>query len=124
MSFRLICLGALSALCLSAGAPAQAGQCGYEKCWGAVGFGPGGAWGYVYGKKSRQAATGAVQKNCGGNCTQIKAFYNTCGAIAAGKKNGWGWGHAPTRAKAESIAMGYCKQYDSGCRIRAWACSP
>ena len=24
---------------------AEAGSCGYTRCWGAVGFGPGGAWG-------------------------------------------------------------------------------
>ncbi len=27
----------------------QAGSCGFDYCYGAVGFGPNGAWGYSYG---------------------------------------------------------------------------
>ena len=42
MKFRLTISGVISALALAAG-PAAAGQCGYQYCWGAVGFGPGGA---------------------------------------------------------------------------------
>ena len=102
---------------------AAAGNCGYQYCWGAVGFGPGGAWGWAADYASEQAAWNRVNAECNGSCTQIKTFYNTCGAIAAGYNDGWGWGHAPTKQGAMNIAMSYCNQYDAGCSIRAWACS-
>ena len=35
---------------------AMAGSCGYEYCWGAVGIGPGGAWGYSVGNWSDEEA--------------------------------------------------------------------
>ncbi|GAB4306458.1 MAG: hypothetical protein Kow0058_18860 [Roseovarius sp.] len=123
MRFKPIIAGVASALCICAAVPALAGQCGYDKCWGAVGFGPGGAWGWASGKPSQQAAISTVQRNCRGNCTQIKTFYNTCGVIAAGNMNGWGWGYSQSRAQAEKIALGFCRRNDTGCRVRAWACS-
>ncbi len=123
MNFRLFIAGAFGAFALGMATPAAAGECGYDYCWGAVGFGPGGAYGWAHSYASQQEAWNAVQSNCGGNCTQIKTFYNSCGAIAAGARDGWGWGYAPSRAEAERIAMGYCRQYDTGCHVRAWACS-
>ena len=122
MKFRLTISGVISALALAAG-PAAAGQCGYQYCWGAVGFGPGGAYGWAHSYASQQEAYNRVYQECGGNCTQIKTFYNTCGAMAVGANNGWGWGHSPSRAGAENSAMGYCNQYDYGCSVRVWACS-
>lgn len=122
MKIRALVAGGATALALAA-TSAVAGQCGYQYCWGAVGFGPGNAWGYAHSYASQQAAYNRVHQECGGNCTQIKTFYNTCGAIAAGANNGWGWGHAPSRQQAQNIALGYCNQYDNGCTIRAWACS-
>ncbi|MEQ9260188.1 MAG: DUF4189 domain-containing protein [Roseovarius sp.] len=103
--------------------PAAAGQCGYQYCWGAVGFGPGGAAAWATSYSSEQGAYNRAYNECGGACTQIKTFYNTCGAIAAGNNDGWGWGHSPSKQGAINIAMGYCNQYDYGCSVRAWACS-
>ncbi len=101
---------------------AEAGSCGYTRCWGAVGFGPGGAWGYSHSYKSEWRAKRKVRNECS-NCTVIKTFYNTCGAIAAGPNNGWGWGWASTRAAAERTALNYCRQNSRNCFVRAWACS-
>lgn len=122
MKTRSVISGAVAALAFAAG-PVAAGQCGYQYCWGAVGFGPGGAAGWAHSYPSQQDAYNAVQSNCGWDCTQIKTFYNTCGAIAVGANDGWGWGHSPSRAGAESLALGYCNQYDYGCSVRVWACS-
>ncbi|WP_397541571.1 DUF4189 domain-containing protein [Roseovarius salis] len=114
---------AAAAMATVLAAPAGAGQCGYQYCWGAVGFGPYGAAGWAHSYASQAGAYNRVFQECGGNCTQIKTFYNSCGAIAAGANNGWGWGTAQSRAQAQNIAMGYCNQYDVGCSVRAWACS-
>lgn len=43
MKLKTFC-GALALTALSAG-HAAAGDCGYQYCWGAVGFGPNGAYG-------------------------------------------------------------------------------
>ena len=74
---------------------AHAGSCGYDYCWGAVGFGPNGAWGYSYGQFSEDEAVNVAQDGCGWNCTVVKTFYNTCGAIAVADNGGWGWGAEP-----------------------------
>ena len=103
--------------------PVEATNCGYSKCWGAVGFGPGGARAYAHSYSSERKAINSVKRNCEYDCTVIKTFYNTCGAIAAGHRNGWGWGWAPTRAAAERTALRYCRQNTYNCSIRAWSCS-
>jgi len=102
---------------------AHAGSCGYDYCWGAVGFGPNGAWGYSYGQFSEDEAVNVAQDGCGWNCTVVKTFYNTCGAIAVADNGGWGWGWAPSRSDAESTAIAYCVENGRNCRVRAWACS-
>ncbi len=102
---------------------AYAGNCGYQKCWGAVGIGDYGAYGYSYGQKSRAAALQVAQNGCGGNCNNIKAFYNSCGAMAVADNDGWGWGYERNIGSAESIAMNYCTDYGPNCQIRVSVCS-
>ncbi|WP_372884142.1 DUF4189 domain-containing protein [Shimia sp.] len=102
----------------------NAGQCGYEQCWGAVGIGPGGAYGWAHSHASEGAAYNAAQRGCRGNCDQIRTFYNTCGAIARASNGGWGWGWASSRQAAENTALGYCREYGANCRVAVWACSP
>ncbi len=102
---------------------ADATNCGYTRCWGAVGFGPGGAWGYSHSYRYESEAKRVVQNKCKGDCTVIKSFYNTCGAIAAGQDNGWGWSWSSSKKRAQRGAMKYCRQNSYNCTVRAWACS-
>jgi Domain of unknown function (DUF4189) len=102
---------------------AQARHCGYQRCWGAVGFGPGGAYGFSHSYGSQHQARRQAARACRGDCTVIKTFYNTCGAIAAGQDGGWGWGYAPSRRRASRLALQYCRQNSYNCNVRAWACS-
>ena len=51
---------ALVAICSVAAGAASAGQCGWDYCWGAVGFGPGGAYGYAYSHYSETDAYNAA----------------------------------------------------------------
>lgn len=105
-------------------AAAAAAQCGYDYCWGAVGFGPGGAYGFSHGHVSEQDAYNAAQDGCGWDCTEVRTFYNSCAAMAVGQSGGWGWAYDRTRSLAERNALNYCADYDYGCQIRVWACSP
>ena len=102
---------------------ANAGSCGYPRCWGAVGFGPYGASAFSHSYSSQYQARRRVNIECGGNCTVIKAFYNSCGAIAAGSDDGWGWGYAPSGRGAKLLALRYCRRNSYNCSIRAWSCS-
>ncbi len=102
---------------------AEARHCGYARCWGAVGFGPYGASAYSHSYNSQYKARRRVNRECRGNCTVIKTFYNSCGAIAAGDDNGWGWGYAPSRRRATRLALQYCRRNSYNCTVRAWACS-
>lgn len=104
--------------------PTEAGQCGYEYCWGAVGSGPNGAWGWSAGMWSEDDAMIRVDSECGGSCDIIQTFYNTCGAIARASNGAWGWSTGASRGAAENGALGYCRQYGGqDCSVRAWACS-
>lgn len=100
-----------------------AGQCGYNKCWGAVGIGSNGAWGYAYGQRSQGAAQQVAQNGCRGNCNIIKTFYNSCGAIAVADNGGWGWGYESNLELAESTAMNYCMDNGYNCQVVTSTCS-
>ena len=97
--------------------------CSNGTCWGAVGIGPGGAWGNAYDYPSENAAANAAQNNCGGNCTTIRTFYNTCGAIAQGDGGGWGWAWSGSAQDAQSSAIAYCVPNARNCQVRTWACT-
>ena len=100
-----------------------AGQCGYQKCWGAVAIGPGGAWGAAHSYTSEQAAANAAQGGCEGDCNNIRTFYNQCGALAEGSNGNWGFGYGGTRDIAEVNALSACYDYGPNCGIRAYSCS-
>lgn len=115
--FPALIVAALLILSLAQAGTAQAGS------FGAVGIGPGGAYGFAHSYSSASGATNRVQRECHGNCTIIRSFFGACGAISSGNGGAWGWAYAPTRARAETMAQGYCRANGSGCRVRAWACS-
>ncbi len=120
MKLGLIGLAALAALAF-APAAAQA-ACSIGNCWGAVAYGPGGAWGYAVNYPTRGAASGQAQRECGGRCQRVLTFHNSCGAYAVGY-NGYGWGNAMSRGQAESLAMMECNRRSGGCSIRVWGCT-
>jgi len=111
-----------AALMFIAPTAALAGACGYAQCWGAVGIGTNGEWGYSFNYQTESGAISRVQSDCPG-CSQINSFYNTCGAMATGSNGAYGFGWAPTRADAEYNAVDYCADYGSNCQSVVWACS-
>lgn len=121
---RLFVLSIAIAMALVAAMPLPAmAACANGKCWGAVGVGPNGAWGNAYDYPSQNAAAQAVQNRCGGNCTTIKTFFNSCGAIAQGDFGGWGWAWNVNKNEALSSAIAYCVPNDRNCRVTTWACT-
>ena len=116
-------LAYLAVASVVAAGSAQAGQCGYDYCWGAVGFGPNGIIGWSFGQWSEEAAYNVAQDGCGWGCTEVKTFYNTCGAMARGD-GGWGWATESTRAGAEYSAVNYCSDHGRNGQDVVWACSP
>ncbi|WP_270725307.1 DUF4189 domain-containing protein [Shimia sp. Alg240-R146] len=101
----------------------MAGECGYNVCWGAVGIGPNGAWGYSHSQQSESEARLAVRSACEGDCNVIETFYNACGAMAEGSDGNWGFGWAEARGPAEETALDYCGEHGPNCAVRVWACS-
>lgn len=118
-SFRLALVG-LAALAGVALAPQAArADCTVGDCWGAVAFGPNGAWAYSVNEPSREAASQSALGQCGGKCERVLTFHNSCGAYAAGD-DGYGWGNAQSREAAEERALQEC---GAGCTIRVWGCT-
>lgn len=101
-----------------------AGACGYEECWGAVGTGPGQAFGYAFGKWSEEEAYRTLQIRCGWKCTNVRSFFNTCGAIAKGENKRWSFAANPDLGTAQRNALQQCGLQSIGCEIEVWACSP
>lgn len=97
-------------------------NCQVGNCWGAVAYGPGGAWAYAVNFASRGWADRAARNNCRGRCTNVLTFHNSCGAYASGPY-GYGWGNAPSRYQAEAIALQQCNARSPNCGVRVWGCT-
>lgn len=113
----------ITAAVVLAGAAAQAGQCGYEYCWGALTAGPGGAAGRASGMRTAPGAFDWATKACGSACDRAEVFVNSCAFIvenAAGARH-FGWHE--DRAEAERRARAACEAGGARCRVRIWACS-
>lgn len=86
----------------------------------------GAAWGYGTGFDYQSDADARALSECGGNCTVVLQFSNTCGAYAADQSPNstvFGWGTAADGSSAQARAMGECRAsggYD--CIVRVWAC--
>lgn len=120
LRFALIGLAALTGLAM---APSAArAECTVGDCWGAVAYGPGGAWAYAVNHPSRAAASQAAQAECKGNCTHVLTFHNSCGAYASGP-DGYGWGNAGDREGAQERALAECNARSSSCAVRVWGCT-
>ncbi|MCW5771156.1 MAG: DUF4189 domain-containing protein [Rhodospirillaceae bacterium] len=119
-----IALLALSALVAMAAAPGAAqASCSIGNCWGAVAYGPGGAWAWRVNYPSRASASHAVQRACRGRCTRVLSFRNSCGAYATGYGGHYGWGNAGSGPAARMIALRECRMRGPGCSIRVWGCT-
>jgi hypothetical protein len=85
----------------------------------------GDSYGFSFQQPNAEAARKAAVAKCGTNCKAVVYFRNTCAAYAADQAEGstvYGWGYAPNKERAQSIAMDYCKKNGSACLIRVWAC--
>ncbi len=85
--------------------------------------GPG--YGFSFQQPNESAARRAAVAKCGADCKAVVYFRNTCAAYAADQAQGstvYGWAYAPTRDRAQELAMKYCGQRGSACQIRVWAC--
>lgn len=116
---------ALAALALGAGSAAAQGGCTRGDCWGAVAFGPGGAYSYAVNYPDRASASVAARSSgsChGGRCNSVLTFHNSCGAVALGR-TAYGWGNQFTAAEAQARALQECAARTTGCVIRVWGCT-
>ncbi len=87
----------------------------------------------AYGTSWRWVNQGSADNTALGNCEQygnqpgdcqVMAWaQNACTAFAVGQNKGYGWAWNTDRQKAQTAAMDYCRQYDSGCQVLAAICS-
>ncbi|SHH48168.1 DUF4189 domain-containing protein [Cognatishimia maritima] len=110
-------------LSIFAAAPATAGQCGFEHCWGAIGFNGDGKIGVAYSHWSEEGAYRTAQEHCGWDCAEMRTFKNSCAAIAQGENGSWSWARARTRSGAERTAHKLCDGRSHSCKTVVWACS-
>jgi hypothetical protein len=86
----------------------------------------GGRFGYSYNYSNVADARARANKECGGNCTVVITFQNTCAAYAADQNSAGdavGWGYATTKETAERTALNYCQKYGGTlCQVRVSAC--
>ncbi len=105
------------------GAATQAGQCGYEYCWGALTAGPNGAAGRASGMRSAPAASDRATEVCGAACDRAEVFVNSCAFLVEDRSGARHFGWHEDRAEAERRARASCEAGGALCRVRIWACS-
>lgn len=95
--------------------------------WGSIAYSPRtGATGYSYNYDTRSTAGAWAMSYCddsASDCRVVVNFQNACGAVAVGRKGGWGADWGPTRNSAEANAIAACQAHDGGCRTKRWVCS-
>ncbi|GJM02108.1 MAG: hypothetical protein DHS20C08_06090 [Rhodomicrobium sp.] len=103
-------------------APAYAGN-----NYGAIAVSPSTkALGWSYNYKSKAYAKSVALAHCrkhASDCRIANWFRNSCGAIAFGKKGGWGadWGRSIKQAKWKAVKR--CRKHDYGCKAVRWVCT-
>lgn len=125
MKIRVLAAGAVVALSF-VGGPLSAGQCSYDRCFGAIAFNAEKKLtGSSVGHQTKQQAIAAAKRDCGRDCVMHQWFVGACGAVAMTVRGGWGndWGY--TREEAEQKAMNRCRAAENykKCRIVMSACS-
>ena len=117
----MIRLITLVALCLVTALPAIANE------YGAIAYSPETrAIGYSHNYNSKSDAQDRAMSNCeqyAYDCRVAITFQNACGALAVGRRGGWGTGWSAGRAEAQTRALNSCSRYDGGCTVRRWVCS-
>jgi hypothetical protein len=95
--------------------------------WGSIAFSPStGTTGYSYNYDTRSTAGAWAMSYCddsANDCRIVVNFQNACGAVAVGRRGGWGADWGPTRRSAEANAIAVCQSHDGGCRTKRWVCS-
>ena len=121
----LALLGVSALLAIAAAPSAAYADCRIGNCWGAVAYGPRGAWAYAYNYPARQIAARVAQRNCRGGCNHVLTFQNSCGAYASGPGaySHYGWGNAMSLRGAQARAMRECNARGPYCRVRVSACT-
>ncbi len=121
---RTALLGLAAFMGLALASTSAQAACQTGDCWGAVAYSENGAWGYAYNYPTRVIAGQRAQAQCGGQCTHILTFHNSCGAYATGPSGAYyGWGNAQTRFAAQNRAMAECRARGRNCTLRVWACT-
>lgn len=126
MSKLLICKGGALLLAVAltwGGAASAADTCTKPECWGAVGIGPGDAYGYSYHYGDRNGAIERVRSQCP-RCDRIEPFANSCASLASAGNGSAGFGTGPDKQAAQNTALTACRS-DGGldCKTRVWGCS-
>lgn len=121
----LALFGACALVAVAAAPSAAYADCQVGNCWGAVAYGPRGAWAYSYNYPTRNIAERVAQRNCGGRCNHVLTFTNSCGAYASGPSayGHYGWGNAMTIGAARAIALRECHARGPNCFVRISACT-
>jgi len=121
-----LALFGVSALVAVAAAPSAAlADCTIGNCWGAVAYGPRGAWAYAVNYPARHIAERVAQNRCGGRCNHVLTFHNSCGAYASGPSayGHYGWGNAMSGPAAQTRALQECHARGPNCAVRVWGCT-
>ncbi len=95
--------------------------------YGSIAFSPStGANGFTFGASSKAEAENGALRYCGKHARDCRTginFWNSCGAVALGSNGGWGSAWAEDGDRAQDLALSYCRQHTTGCRIIRWQCS-
>jgi hypothetical protein len=109
-----------SALFLALAHPAAADEPGH---WGAIAYGPNGAYGTARLFADETSAAQAARQACGTKCDTVITFLRQCAALAVGKRGTGSVVRNRYRVRARDFALDACRAKDTGCKIKATVCT-
>lgn len=93
----------------------------------AVDYGQGRAYGWAVNFDNQASADNYAQSQCGGRCSVVMRFANTCAAYSVDQSQGstaTGWATAPSVGQAQNAATQYCQSRGGRyCQTRVWGCA-
>lgn len=95
----------------------------HAQAWGAVGVGPGGAWGWSVGHWSGDEAVNSMQGYCEWDCDNVHTFVNSCGAIAISSSGAWGFAARDNEEWAREVSVFLCEDHGRDCWVEVSACA-
>ena len=116
---RIASLLAIAIACLMGASVAHAAD-----MYGALAYdSSSGAYGWAVDHRTQRGANADAMRRCGGSCSVVMRFWNSCAAFASGSRGVYGWADSQSGGRAQQAALNNCAARGRNCAVKVWACT-